>query len=44
MCRSMVKIQYATAENRRGEKEERKKEETAGRKYNGVPYYIGRPY
>jgi len=49
----MVDIQSATAEIRRGktkkEEEERrrrkkkKKEETTGRKYNGLPYYIGRP-
>jgi len=40
MCGSMVDIQSATAENRRGKKEE---EETAGRKYNGLPYSIGWP-
>jgi len=28
------------AEIRRGKK---KKEETTGQKYNGLPYYIGRP-
>jgi len=39
----MVDIQSATAEIRRGEKEERKKIETAGQKYNGLPYSIGRP-
>jgi len=41
----MVDIQSATAEIRRGKekKEERKKEETRGQKYNGLPYYIGRP-
>jgi len=41
----MVDIQSATAEIRRGKKkkeEERKKKETTGRKYNGLPYYIGR--
>jgi len=41
----MVDIQCATAEIRRGKKEERKKkkeeEEATGRKYNGLPYYIG---
>jgi len=41
-------IQWATDEIRRGkeeEKERRKKEEegTTGRKYDGLPYYIGRP-
>jgi len=40
----MADIQSATAENTRGKKiEERKKEEeTTGRKYNGLPYSIGR--
>jgi len=45
MCRSMVDIQSPTAEIRQGKKkeeeEERKKE--TGWKYNGLPYYIGRP-
>jgi len=40
MCGSMVDIQSPTAEIRRGKKEE---EETAGQKYNGLPYSIGRP-
>jgi len=41
----MVDIQFPTAENRRGKKEEeiRKKIETTGQKYNGLPYCIGRP-
>jgi len=48
MFGSMVDIQSATAEIRRGrkKKERRKKkkeEETTGQKYNGLPYYIGRP-
>jgi len=46
MCGSMVDIQCATAEIRRGKKEEeerKKEEEITGRKYNGLPYYIGRP-
>jgi len=47
MCRSMVDIQSTTAEIRRGKKkkeeERKKKEEETGRKYNGLPYYIGRP-
>jgi len=38
----MVDIQCVTAEIRRGKKD-RKKEETTGQKYNGLPYYIGRP-
>jgi len=36
MCGSMVDIQSATAENRRGKKERRKKEETTGRKYRAA--------
>jgi len=41
----MVDIQSATAENRRGKKtkQDRKKEETTGQKYNGLPYSIGQP-
>jgi len=41
----MADIQSATAEIRRGKKEKKKEEEeeTTGRKYNGLPYYIGRP-
>ena len=35
---NMVDIQSATTEIRRG-----KKKETTGRKYNGLPYSIGRP-
>jgi len=42
MCQSMVNIQSATAEIRRGKKRRKKKKET-GWKYNGLPYYIGRP-
>jgi len=38
----MVDIQSATAEIRRGKKR-RKKEETTGWKYHGLPYYTGRP-
>jgi len=41
MCRGMVDIQSATAEFRRGEKKEkRRKIETTGQKYNGLPYSI----
>jgi len=44
MCGSMADIQYATAEIRRGKKERKKiEEETTWQKYNGLPYYIGRP-
>jgi len=39
----MVDIQSAAAEIRRGKKEEEKKIETTEQKYNGLPYYIGRP-
>jgi len=42
----MVDIQSAIAEIRRGKKEirrKKKKKETTGRKYNGLPYSIGRP-
>jgi len=40
----MADIQSAMAEIRRGKKEERKKKKkTTGQKYNGLPYYIGRP-
>jgi len=42
----VVDIQSATAEIRRGKKEDSKieeEEETTGQKYNGLPYYIGRP-
>jgi len=40
MCGSMADIQSAMAEIRSGKK---KIEETAGQKYNGLPYSIGRP-
>jgi len=39
----MVDIQFATAKIRRGKKKRRKKIEITGQKYNGLPYYIGRP-
>jgi len=42
MCGSMEDIQSPTAEIRRGKKE-RKKIEITGQKYNGLPYYTGRP-
>jgi len=38
-CGSMVDIQSPTAEIRRA----KKKKETTGQKYNGLPYYRGRP-
>jgi len=41
MCRSMVDIEYATAEIRRGIK--KKKKETTGQKYNVRICYAGRP-
>jgi len=40
MCGSMADIQPVTAEIRRGKK---KKEQTTGQKFNGLPYSIGRP-
>jgi len=42
MCQSMVDVQSAAAEIRRGKKKDRKKA-TTGQKYNGLPYSIGRP-
>jgi len=45
----MIDIQSTAAEIRRGKKEkkerknERKKIEITWQKYNGLPYYIGRP-
>jgi len=46
MCGSMVDIQSAVAEIRRGKKDRGRKEEkieTTGQKYNDLPYYIGQP-
>jgi len=44
MCLSMVDIQSAAAEIRRGKKiETTKKKETTGQKYNGLPYFTGWP-
>ena len=45
MCGSTVDNQSAAAEIRRGKKRRKKKKkiETTGQKYNGLPYYIGRP-
>ena len=42
MRESMADIQPATADIRPGKKKE--EEQTAGQKYNGLPYSIGRPY
>jgi len=42
----MVDIQSAAAEIRPGKKKKmmtKKKKQTTGQKYNGLPYYIGRP-
>jgi len=40
----MVDIPYVAAEIRRGKKKtKKKKKETTGQKYNGLPYFIGRP-
>ena len=43
MCGSMVDIQSAAAEIRRGKKEERRRRkiETTGVKYNGLPITVG---
>jgi len=43
MCGSMVDIQFLTAQIGQGKKKKKKKKETTGQKYNGLPYYIGRP-
>jgi len=43
MCGNMVDIQSTAAEIRRGNKKKKKKKEITGQKYNGLPYYIGRP-
>jgi len=43
MCGSMVDIQSATAEIRRGKKKKEEEEETTGRKYNVQLCYAGRP-
>jgi len=43
MCGSMVYMQSATAEIRRGNKKRRKIEETTGQKYNVCICYAGRP-
>jgi len=43
MCGGMADIQSPTAEIRQGKKKRKKEEETTGQKYNGLPYYIGRP-
>jgi len=39
----MVDIQSAGAEIRQGKKEEEEEETNHREKYNGLPYYIGRP-
>jgi len=43
MCGSMVDIQSATAEIRRGKKKKKEEEETTGQKYNVRICYAGRP-
>jgi len=43
MCASMVDIQPATAEIRRGKKMEEEEEETTGQKYNVRICYAGQP-
>ena len=37
MCQSMVDIQHAAAEIRRGKKKTGRRKETTGQKYNGPP-------
>jgi len=37
MCQSMVDIQPAAAEIRRGKKKKDRRKETTGQKYNGPP-------
>jgi len=39
----MADIQSAAAEIRQRKKKRKKKIEIAGQKYNGLPYYVGRP-
>jgi len=39
----MVDIQSATDEIRRGKKQEKKKKEITGQKYNALPHSIGQP-
>jgi len=39
MCGSMLDIESATAENRRGRKRRKKEEETTAAKYNGLPHW-----
>jgi len=41
MCVSMVDIQSATAEIRRGKKEETRRKKPHGQKYNGLLYSVG---
>jgi len=43
MCASMVDIQSATTDIRRGKKKSKKIEETTGQKYNVPICYAGRP-
>jgi len=38
----MVDIQYAAAEIGRGKKKKKDRKKLQGKKYNGLPYYIGR--
>jgi len=43
MCGNMVDIQSTAAEIGEEKKKEERKIEITGQKYNGLPYYIGRP-
>jgi len=42
MCGSMIDIQPATVEIRRGKKKKKKEERNHRAEYNGLPYSIGR--
>jgi len=39
----MADIQSAAAEMRQGKKKKKEEEQITACKYNGLPYYIGRP-
>jgi len=43
MCGSIVDIQFNLRALKLREEKRRKKKETTGQKYNGLPYSIGRP-
>jgi len=43
MCASMADMTSTLRPLRLGELKKKEEEETTGQKYNGLPYYIGRP-